>query len=217
MNIPSIEEMKKKYPSELVFCISDKFTDDLPEGVHPIPGSVKIEDWLREGVFIPRYKAEYRSPGMKQIIPYVVIQYEDKFFMYKRLAGDIRIVGNVSIGVGGHINPVDDEEGRDKLIEQCIVREIDKEELIVDYDPRDIHLIGYIKDTSDLIGKDHIGLLYVLKALNPNIKVKEVESLEGELVSIDRIKEVSERKQLKMENWSKLIVETDLLNKNLAQ
>ena len=93
--------------------------------------------------------------------------------MYKRLAGDIRIVGNVSIGVGGHINPVDDEEGRDKLIEQCIAREIDKEELIVDYDPSDIHLIGYIKDTSDLIGKDHIGLLYVLKALNPNIKVKK--------------------------------------------
>ena len=65
-----------------------------------------------EHEFIPRPDAE-NDPGYKQIIPYVVLRRGDKIFMTRRLkkGGEARLHGLMSIGVGGHINPVDDAAG----------------------------------------------------------------------------------------------------------
>ena len=58
--------------------------------------------------FIPRGEAE-NDPSFKQIIPYVIMSCEGKYLNYVRgkRAGEKRLVGNLSIGIGGHINPVD--------------------------------------------------------------------------------------------------------------
>ena len=59
--------------------------------------------------FMPRPQAE-ADPNHKQIIPYVIMSHDGKYLSYVRgrRAGESRLVGNRSIGIGGHINPVDD-------------------------------------------------------------------------------------------------------------
>ena len=58
--------------------------------------------------FMPRSKAE-KDPSFKQIIPYVIMACDGKYLNYVRgtRAGETRLVGNRSIRIGGHINPVD--------------------------------------------------------------------------------------------------------------
>ena len=56
-----------------------------------------------------REKAE-TDPSYKQPIPYVIMSYGGKYLNYVlgKRAGETRLVGNRSIGIRGHINPVDD-------------------------------------------------------------------------------------------------------------
>ena len=58
--------------------------------------------------FLPRSRAE-DDPKFKQLIPYVVMKYRDQVFQYTRGqgAGEKRLRALRSIGIGGHINPVD--------------------------------------------------------------------------------------------------------------
>ena len=77
--------------------------------------AVNIDKYLKgifaPGVprFMPRSQAE-KDPSFKQLIPYVIMNCGDKFLSYVRgkRAGETRLVGNRSIGIGGHINPADD-------------------------------------------------------------------------------------------------------------
>jgi predicted NUDIX family phosphoesterase len=59
--------------------------------------------------FMPRGEVETK-PEFKQLIPYVVMGCDGSYLSYVRgkRAGETRLVGNRSIGIGGHINPVDD-------------------------------------------------------------------------------------------------------------
>ena len=60
--------------------------------------------------FMPRSQAE-SDEKYKQIIPYVIITHDAKYLCYVRgkRAGEARLLGQMSIGIGGHINPGDDE------------------------------------------------------------------------------------------------------------
>ncbi|MEI3063149.1 MAG: hypothetical protein V8S72_09590 [Oscillospiraceae bacterium] len=80
-----------------------------------------------EHEFIPRPDAE-NDPGYKQIIPYVVLRRGDEIFMTRRLkkGGEARLHGLMSIGVGGHINPVDDVD-RENVLLRGLERELDEE------------------------------------------------------------------------------------------
>ena len=59
--------------------------------------------------FMPRSLAE-GDPTFKQLIPYVIMTHGGKYLSYVRgkQAGETRLVGHRSIGIGGHINPADD-------------------------------------------------------------------------------------------------------------
>ena len=60
--------------------------------------------------FVERYRAE-EDESLKQIIPYVLFVSGDSVFSYVRgkAAGEKRLVGNRSIGIGGHINPAEEQ------------------------------------------------------------------------------------------------------------
>ena len=68
-----------------------------------------------QGTYLDRPMAE-DDPGYKQLIPYVVVRDADTVFLMERTdaGGDARLHGKASIGVGGHLNPVD--EGEDALM-----------------------------------------------------------------------------------------------------
>ena len=67
------------------------------------------------GTYLERPAAE-EDPSHKQLIPYVVVRDGERVFLMERsdAGGDRRLHGKASIGVGGHLNPVD--HGEDALM-----------------------------------------------------------------------------------------------------
>ena len=106
-----------------------------------------------EHEFMPRDEAEQR-PDYKQIIPYVILRRGDEVFVTRRLSkgGEARLHGKISIGIGGHINPVD-KHGE---LSPC----------------------GFINDDSNAVGSVHLGACFTLP-VDGEVSVKETEKLEG--------------------------------------
>src|SRR5262245_66513838 len=88
------------------------FPTCLPQGFQrfPTPGEARtFLDRLGEaGFFVERERAE-RTPAWKQLIPYCVVAADERVLLMRRRAkgGEARLYGKLSIGVGGHINPID--------------------------------------------------------------------------------------------------------------
>ena len=107
-----------------------------------------------------------------------------------------RLRDNFSIGIGGHINPIDRSED---IIQDGMKREFLEE---VDY-PHDFDykIIGYINDDVNSVGRVHFGIVFLIDAENPDIKVRETDILKGELKTLEEIGEIKD----KLENWSKIV------------
>lgn len=124
----------------------------------------------------------------QQIIPYIVFNYQDKYFLYKYLpkAGEQRLVDSYQLGVGGHINPIDGEN--ENILEAGMMREWEEE---VDFKGNILEkkLVGILNDDSRPVEKVHMGLVYEFLGDSPNISIKEKDKMVGELVSLSKIGE----------------------------
>ena len=151
----------------------------------------------RHGFFAERSAAE-EDPQLKQLIPYVVVRDGDEFFLMERTTagGDPRLHSKASLGVGGHINPVD--AGRDAL-STGLRREWD-EELIADWEPEFV-LLGLLNDDSNPVGSVHLGVVYEVDAAGRPVAVREQDKLRGRMASREEIRTAWER----LETWSQLV------------
>ena len=88
----------------------------------------------------------------------------DRVFLMHRTdaGGDARLHGKASIGVGGHLNPVDD--GEDALM--AGLRREWAEELEADWEP-EFELIGLLNDDSNPVGAVHLGVVFSVDAARP--------------------------------------------------
>ena len=125
---------------------------------------------VKEHEFIDRPAAE-DDPSYKQIIPYVVLTQKGQVFSTRRLnkGGESRLHGKVSIGIGGHINPVDETDRRSVLM-KGLERELDEEVYIQrrgELVPR-----GFINDDGNGVGAVHLGLCFSME-VEGDVSVKE--------------------------------------------
>lgn len=126
--------------------------------------------------FMPRAKAE-TDPSFKQLIPYVIIHSGNKFLSYVRgkAGGEKRLVGNRSIGIGGHINPVDEKplfgyDMRD-IYNDAVNREVDEE---VDIDrPLRKRMVALLNDDTTEVGKVHLGIVHCWTLASPDVRKRE--------------------------------------------
>ena len=134
----------------------------------------------------------------KQLIPYVVVRDGDRIFLMERTdaGGDARLHGKASIGVGGHLNPVDD--GDDALM-AGLRREWD-EELDAAWEP-DFRLVGLLNDDSNPVGAVHLGVVFAVEADGRAVEVREREKLTGTFVAPDAVRAAWDR----LETWSQLV------------
>lgn len=140
----------------------------------------------------------------KQPIPYVVVQIDDKIFMYERLSGggEKGLHNKLSIGVGGHMNAIPNKSFDEVLLEN-LHREINEEVYIECENEPELEIIGFINDDKDAVGKVHIGILYLMKYKNATISVNEKKALKGyELLTYDEI--LNKKYFERLENWSKI-------------
>ena len=170
-------------------------------GLRPFAGN-QMADLLnavaRTGRWMDRAAAE-TDPTYKQLIPYVVVRDGERAFLMERTAagGDARLHHRATIGVGGHVNPVDD--GQDPIA-TGLQREWD-EEIDADWDPH-FEPIGLLNDDRNPVGAVHLGLVYEVEAAGRPFSVREHDKLSGRLAGADEIRAAWDR----MESWSQLVV-----------
>lgn len=154
---------------------------------------------INEHEFIPRPEAE-EDPNYKQIIPYVVLRQRDKIFTTRRLnkGGETRLHGKVSIGIGGHINPVD-ETSKEKVLLRGLERELNEE---VSIEKRgELVPVGVINNDTNDVGSVHLGLCFTME-VQGEVKVKETEKLEGLWLTVPELMEYWDN----MEEWTQIAI-----------
>lgn len=150
------------------------------------------------GQFMPRSLAE-NDPSWKQVIPYMVFRYQDKYFLMQRTSagGEARLHNKYSLGIGGHINENDID--RNSVLEWG-EREFEEEvEYIGEYSAQPL---GLIYDPKDLVGRVHLGYLILLEGSSPDIFIRETEKLTGKFASLDEVLTHFDH----LESWSQFVV-----------
>ncbi len=149
------------------------------------------------GRYLDRPLAE-DDASHKQLIPYVVVRDADRIFLMRRTdaGGDARLHGKASIGVGGHLNPVD--EGEDPLL--AGLRREWHEEVETDWEP-EFRLVGLLNDDSNPVGAVHLGVVFTVEADGRAVVVRERDKLIGEFVEPDAVAGAWDR----LETWSQLV------------
>ena len=159
-----------------------------------------IERIRTKGFFIERKHAE-RDCLFKQIIPYTVIVCGSEIFILQRSNSGVesRLRNKTTIGVGGHINPID---SCSCILRACVLRELHEELcLLEEFEPR---IIGIVNDDSNLVGSVHFGLVYLLRLNDYCVTVREKDQLCGSFMPIEQVQTMI-RNSNQFETWSMLI------------
>ena len=124
------------------------------------------------------------DPSWQQIIPYIVFNFQDKYFLYHYLEGasEERLKNDYLLGIGGHINPIDLKPGED-ILEVGANREWN-EEIIYKGNLLKKKIIGILNDEKRPVEAVHLGLIYLFVGDSPDIFVREKSVLEGKLVAL---------------------------------
>lgn len=152
--------------------------------------------------FMPRSQAE-KDPSFKQIIPYVIMSHNGKYLTYVRgnRAGEKRLVAKRSIGIGGHINPIDwtlFSVDAYKIYLEAVKREL-AEEVSVDTAYID-KIVALLNDESNEVGSVHLGIVHFWTLAEPNVSKKEQMITQMSFMTQDQLQRVKGE----METWSQL-------------
>ena len=142
-----------------------------------------------------------KDPKYKQIIPYVIFRHHYSVFSYRRgkLLSEKRLLGNYSIGIGGHIS-LYDENLFTETYEHGMEREISEEVVIgSNYEKS---LVAFINDDSNEVGSVHFGVVYLFTLEKPIVKPNEKSINDPKFQSIPDLKKNIE----KFENWSQICI-----------
>lgn len=156
---------------------------------------------------VPRFMVRSRAevdPDYKQLIPYVIMVYGDRCLTYVRgkRAGETRLVGNRSIGIGGHINPADDmplfsADSREAYL-TAVHREV-AEEVSVEANHTD-RVVALLNDDSKEVGRVHLGIVHLWLLDAPKVGKREQMMTQMEFMNRAALAEVRDS----METWSQL-------------
>ncbi|SHE38133.1 Predicted phosphoesterase, NUDIX family [Marinitoga hydrogenitolerans DSM 16785] len=132
-----------------------------------------LEKIFKNGYFIDRVLAE-NDESKKQIIPYVVIKNEkNEILVVQRTQKQTekRLHNLYSVGIGGHINPIDKNENPELTFYNGLNRELN-EELDIE-NLNSLEYVGLILDNSTEVSRVHLGVLFIAYVTNADIKEKE--------------------------------------------
>src|SRR5437868_2418392 len=155
--------------------------------------------------FFPRAQAE-NDPTYKQIIPYVLIAFEDTMLYYVRgkKAGELRLVAKGSIGIGGHMNETDeslfalDEQAYRTGVEREVNEEININTLFED------RIVALLNDDTTEVGRVHLGIVHVFDLAQQ--KVEKREAMITGLAFLTKAELMARRESL--ESWSQICVDS---------
>ena len=196
------------YPGENVLVVRRALFDQLGNfhGLNFAPEKY-LTALLSRGnnFFFPRVQAE-NDPAYKQIIPYVLLAFQDRVLHYVRgkKAGEQRLVAKGSIGIGGHMNEGDeslfawDEEAYRTGVE----REVN-EEIKIDTPFQD-QIVALLNDDTTEVGQVHLGIVHIFYLEEQ--KVEKREAMITNLAFLTRAELMARRDSL--ETWSQICLDS---------
>lgn len=230
------ESVVKKHRNFILAVDKDEFLKIFaPDGTsQTMPDFLKLEEFgedrieaMCQHVLLKQRRQLENDPRYLQIIPYVSIRRLDsqgdeaQILIYGRTnkVGESRLVGNTSLGLGGHVElmdleyPNNGEIDLEKTIKNSITRELIEETSGLNVlENNDYRLRGIIYDPSNAVGRVHVGFVYDLViAHDCNLKVSEEELVDYGFFNLDdflfpdsRISVSSDLAQhmSKLESWS---------------
>ena len=160
--------------------------------------------------FMPRPQAE-ADANYKQLIPYVIMTHGGKYLSYVRgkRAGETRLIGNRSIGIGGHINPADDMPLFNADLRHAYLAAVKREvaeEVTVDAKHTD-QIVALLNDDSNEVGQVHLGIVHRWTLDSPSVAKQEQMITQMAFMSPGELHEARDT----LETWSMLCL--DGLNK----
>lgn len=161
---------------------------------------VDFSDFLRvinaKKEFLWRSNME-EDPTYKQIIPYLIYQYQNHYFMMQRRhdASAKALQNKFSLGIGGHIRQ---EDMTTDSIFDWATREFHEE--VAYQGSLHIKPLGIINDDTNLIGQVHLGFAMLLIGDSPHIAIRS-EHKSGKLMTLDECAQLYDS----METWSQMI------------
>jgi predicted NUDIX family phosphoesterase len=172
------------------------------QGFRPGNPTLLQDTIARYGFFTPRPQAEGDS-SLKQVILYLVLRYRRLLFLYQRLNAttENRLMHKYSIGLGGHINPVDRCPISQRLLGINLLRELTEEVRLAGR--FSYRVIGAVNDDQSEVGRYHIGIVFLISSASPEVAIRETEKLSGSMAPIDRV--LACRPSL--ETWSGIILD----------
>lgn len=152
--------------------------------------------------FHPRHLAE-EDPSWQQVIPYMVVRSPSGWFRYRRgKAGtENRLHALWSIGVGGHVEPLDGT-----LIDPHAAyragmgRELFEELGIVAFRES---FLGLLRDPSNAVGRVHLGFIHLIE-VESEVRSAEDALLDGGHEGAEGIRRLAPH----MESWSRILIES---------
>lgn len=198
-SLPHKQQVFCKSTDEKILVVKKSvlFAYQTIEGLSPIDFGLYHTFIQKHKEFVWRSKVE-EDTSYKQIIPYLVFEYDNKFFVMRRKsnASEARLQNKYSIGIGGHIKKEDLKKGS---ILEWAEREFHEE---VAYNGKlTIKPLGILNEENTPVGQVHTGFVFLLHGENSNISIKE-EHKEGVLLTLPECFDLYNY----MENWSKIVL-----------
>jgi predicted NUDIX family phosphoesterase len=202
----------KDYKGEQILVVTRDLYDNLGDfqGIntdvdHFLPTLLNPEN----NFFMDRGAAE-DDPSHKQLIPYCIFRVKDEsgtlYLHYTRgkSGGESRLHAQVSIGIGGHINPVDQREdhlGMETYM-AGVEREIDEELNIAGGHTNKI--VALLNDDTNPVGQVHLGVVHMIDLENDDVHANEDARANLALCSLEELRgDLYDR----LETWTKACVD----------
>lgn len=152
--------------------------------------------------YLPRDQMEI-DPSYKQLIPYCIFQFVDdrgqtSLFQYRRGSGqgESRLHKKRSIGIGGHVSTLDNDE--DAPYRVGMKRELE-EEVTIDAEYAE-ELVGLINDDQNEVGQVHLGIVHLFTVSQPIVNAKESEIVDAGFMPLNELLEQIDD----FETWSQI-------------
>lgn len=161
--------------------------------------------FLKPGVaqYLDRDIAE-ESPQYKQIIAYAIFRHAGRILAYARTpkGGEVRLHNKMSMGIGGHINPVDGLTDSINTYLAGMEREIREE--ITFSGTATQRLYAVINDDTNEVGSVHLGIVHLFELDNEDVAPNEKALAE---LGFHSLEELAGPLYERLETWSAICVD----------
>lgn len=186
-------DLMSKYAGEEVLVIPRALLEDLgsfhgilTEGIDPV--IARLLD-PQSHFFMDRAAAE-EDPTHKQLIPYCVFRCGNRILHYTRgkAGGESRLHAKISVGVGGHINPIDTGDGRvgPEAYFAAVSRELEEELMIGS--KRTSRIIALLNDDSNPVGQVHLGIVHLVDLDSEDVASREDALTDLQFSSLEELR-----------------------------